>query len=194
MNEYQRLVEKAYRDMPDWRSASYTCGLEHTNTPFGKRREWVWEYAWAIPNDGALAAIAACGPIVEIGAGAGYWAYLLQERGVDVVAYDREPQEKTWTKVHRGSVRVAQRYANRALFLCWPPYNTPMGARCLKQYRGRTVIYVGEGMYGCTGDREFHDILEQEYEDAWDTSIEIPQYDGIHDRLYIHRRKGLYAV
>lgn len=32
-------------------------------------------------------------PVVEMGAGTGYWAALLQQRGVDVVALDRHPPE-----------------------------------------------------------------------------------------------------
>uniref|UniRef100_A0AAV1UJU6 Uncharacterized protein n=1 Tax=Peronospora matthiolae TaxID=2874970 RepID=A0AAV1UJU6_9STRA len=45
-------------------------------------------YSWAIPDERALQIIKHYGPIVEMGAGSGYWARLLQDRGVDVVAYD----------------------------------------------------------------------------------------------------------
>ncbi|EEY66398.1 uncharacterized protein PITG_03967 [Phytophthora infestans T30-4] len=46
------------------------------------------KYSWAIPDERALQIIKHYGPIVEMGAGSGYWARLLQLRGVDVVAYD----------------------------------------------------------------------------------------------------------
>lgn len=48
-------------------------------------------YAFAAPNERALAALAALGPVLEVGAGVGYWAHLLRERGVSVVATDQLP-------------------------------------------------------------------------------------------------------
>ncbi|KAG7385694.1 hypothetical protein PHYPSEUDO_001148 [Phytophthora pseudosyringae] len=46
------------------------------------------KYSWAIPDERALQILKHYGPIVEMGAGSGYWARLLQLRGVDLVAYD----------------------------------------------------------------------------------------------------------
>ena len=48
-------------------------------------------FAFAVPNEAALNELAALSPIVEIGAGTGYWASLLRSKGVDVVAYDSAP-------------------------------------------------------------------------------------------------------
>ena len=39
----------------------------------------------------ALALLAARAPLVEVGAGTGYWAAALRRRGVDVLAYDLNP-------------------------------------------------------------------------------------------------------
>lgn len=83
--------------------------------------------------------------------------------------------------------------APRSLLICWPPYKprTTHGrshdARALKLYRGPTVIYVGEGDYGCTGSKWFHRILDEEWEQIDESSI--PQWHGIHDRLYVYGRK-----
>jgi hypothetical protein len=46
------------------------------------------KYAWACPDARALRILAACAPLCEIGAGHGYWAHCLRERGVDINAYD----------------------------------------------------------------------------------------------------------
>ncbi|KAJ0389913.1 hypothetical protein ATCC90586_010335 [Pythium insidiosum] len=46
------------------------------------------KYAWAIPDERALRIIKHFGPIVEMGAGTGYWGRLLELRGVDIVCYD----------------------------------------------------------------------------------------------------------
>ena len=54
------------------------------------RRSLRRRYSYSIPSEEALQAIASIGePMVEIGAGKGYWAKLLQEKGVDIVATDR---------------------------------------------------------------------------------------------------------
>ncbi|TYZ66714.1 hypothetical protein PybrP1_000853 [[Pythium] brassicae (nom. inval.)] len=46
------------------------------------------KYSWAIPDERALRIIKHYGPIVEMGAGNGYWGKLLQLRGVDIICYD----------------------------------------------------------------------------------------------------------
>ena len=46
------------------------------------------KYAFGVPGNDALDCLARYGPLVEIGAGTGYWARCLRERGVDIFAYD----------------------------------------------------------------------------------------------------------
>ncbi|TMB41280.1 MAG: hypothetical protein E6J53_10650 [Chloroflexi bacterium] len=61
------------------------------------RSHLVRKYAFGVPDESALAAIARYAPIVEIGAGTGYWARCLRERGVDVIAYDELGEQwRTW--------------------------------------------------------------------------------------------------
>jgi len=158
-----------------------------------KRWKLCQEYAWAIPCDEALDILAQYSPLVEIGAGGGYWAYLLRQRGVDILAYDSHPGinrwvDKQWTKVRRGGPEKLRKLPGRTLFLCWPPYDTPMGAQCLKNYRGNTVIYVGESAGGCTGDGELHSILHKEFAPV--RAQKIPQWYGIHDEMIIYQRVG----
>jgi hypothetical protein len=47
------------------------------------------KYAWAVPDARALRIIASFSPIVEIGAGRGYWGSLLSKAGVDYIGFDR---------------------------------------------------------------------------------------------------------
>jgi hypothetical protein len=55
-------------------------------------REWPCHlYAFAAPNGRALSALAALAPLIEVGAGVGYWAHLLRQSGVAVVATDELP-------------------------------------------------------------------------------------------------------
>src|SRR5215471_9090998 len=76
------------------------------------RRVWcVRRYAFAIPTEAALSVLARFAPIIELGAGTGYWAHLLRRRGVDCLAFDAAPPDQlpnphgfdafTWTTVER---------------------------------------------------------------------------------------------
>src|SRR3712207_5908989 len=58
------------------------------------RRQLTRTYAWAIPNQAAIDAIADLAEgrgVMEVGAGTGYWAALLRQAGVDVIPTDAAP-------------------------------------------------------------------------------------------------------
>jgi hypothetical protein len=152
-------------------------------------------FSWAVPTIEALQAIEAHGPIVEMGAGTGYWAKLLRLRGVDVLAYDKHPGQNEqashiWTAVRVGTPSVLESEAvspGRNLLLCWPPYDEPMAYECLEHFQGERVFYVGESPGGCTGDEDFHEKLRRDFD--VEKSIDLPQWPGIHDYLSVWRRK-----
>ncbi len=50
-------------------------------------------YAYVLPDGASLAMLAELGPLVEVGAGTGYWAQRLRVLGVDVVALDQAPPD-----------------------------------------------------------------------------------------------------
>lgn len=159
------------------------------------RRRLIKQFSFAVPCEEALAALEALGPIVEMGAGSGYWAYRLRKRGVDVQAYDKAPGIKNeyefsrqWTGVLEGRPGKLKKRSDRALFLCWPSYNIDFASNCLRRYTGDTVVYVGEGGYGCTGDAAFHETLEKEW--TLVKEVRLPQWPGINDDLMIYRRGG----
>jgi hypothetical protein len=173
--------------------------LLSTNNPspldsLSLRRELVKQYSFAIPSPEALDALEVHAPIVEMGAGSGYWAYLLRSGNVEVSAFDACVQgnkgyffHKTWTDVIRSGTPVLEDYPDYTLFLCWPPYKTAMAANCLKHYRGSTVIYIGESEGGCTGTRSFRRLLEKEF-DA-EKRVIIPCWETINDSMEIWRRR-----
>jgi hypothetical protein len=128
-------------------------------------------FSFAVPCVAALDCIAQLKMgLVEMGAGTGYWAALLRERGVDIVAYDRAPPtapdptngktqnlffNATFTDVLKGDESELAKHADRALFLCWPVAKVetkemgmegavPWDARCLDTWQGDTLIHVGE--------------------------------------------------
>ena len=70
-------------------------GLGHVLALPARRRELAALFAWAIPDEGALAVLARHAPLLECGAGTGYWAALLRARGADVLASDLIPPGST---------------------------------------------------------------------------------------------------
>jgi hypothetical protein len=170
-------------------------------------------YAWAVPNEDALKVIAYHSPrgVVEIGAGGGYWAMLLRERGVDVVAYDPDPigtdewhSGRQWSEVRKGDHTAVVDHPDRTLLLCWPSYAKAWTHQVVELFKGDTIIYVGEGSGGCTGDDRMHALLGAEvycphYDEpctcdwpdpqfALDGAVDIPQWLGLHDRLHVYKR------
>ena len=138
------------------------------------RRVMIARFGFAIPTDQALVAIGRCSPagVVEIGAGTGYWAHLLQQRGVDVAAFDIEPAPspqnpwfagtRPWHPVQHGDHDVAGRHPDRTMLIVWPTRNEIWAASAVERYLdagGACVIYVGEGPGGHTGDDVFHALL-----------------------------------
>eukprot|EP00958_Prasinococcus_capsulatus_P015724 scaffold1687_cov405-Prasinococcus_capsulatus_cf.AAC.4 len=118
------------------------------------------KYAFGIPSQDAIASIGHFSDkrVVEIGAGSGFWARLMQASGIDVVAYDIDATKGPYsnkakgTKLHHvhhvtvfpGGPEKLESHRDRALFLCWPPRGDAMAMECLHHYEGDTVIYVGE--------------------------------------------------
>lgn len=165
---------------------------------YGLRGRLVEQYAWAIPTPKALELVASHSPLVEIGAGTGYWAALLGDMGADIVAYDIAPPDRmtntyrhkrTYTNVLEGNHKVLKRHPDRALFLCWPPYSDPMATECLRAYQGSTLVYIGEGWGGCNGDRDFWKLIHEEWDDI--TAVDIPQFSGLHDGLTVYQRTAV---
>eukprot|EP00850_Spirogloea_muscicola_P019451 SM000190S04887 [mRNA] locus=s190:270549:273005:- [translate_table: standard] len=99
-------------------------------------------YAWGVPTRAALEAIASASPrgVIEpskeltpaqVGAGTGYWAHLLQQRGVPVVAVDRRPMHRHLVnghhalpaELHQAALREAgQEAKDRAVCPNVPPF------------------------------------------------------------------------
>jgi hypothetical protein len=144
-------------------------------------------FAWAVPDEAAIACIRRhADALVEIGAGSGYWAWLLAQAGADIAAFDSAPPAYTWTKVEAGDESKAADAAGRALFLCWPPWSSPMAAQALAAFKGDKVVYVGEWMGG-SAEPGFFARLAAEFE-AID-GAEIPRWHARTDRLWVFRRR-----
>jgi hypothetical protein len=167
-----------------------------------RRRELASLFSWAVPSEEALERLARHGPLVECGAGMGYWTALLQARGVDALAYDSRPPgakqrnayhkhaRKPWTRIQRGSsVSAARRHRDRTLLLCWPPYDDDAASyKALRAYGGDVVIHIGERGEGATGSVRFHRELELNW--TLVEEVELPHWPRLRDTVSVYRRNA----
>jgi hypothetical protein len=166
----KNILMDLYRDL----CAFQPLTSEDDRDAIEERFEWrtclCTYFAWAVPNEKAMEILRNLNqPILEIGAGTGYWAWLLSgngdegEGGVDIVAYDAidshdgHKHRFRHDMVRDGGVEQAssKEHAGRALMLCWPDIvgdsasddadRGTFGYDTLKAYnQGDIVIYVGE--------------------------------------------------
>jgi hypothetical protein len=149
-------------------------------------------FAWAVPTEEAIALIRKhATDVIEIGAGSGYWAWLMRQTGISVTAFDTDPPPFTWSEVAKGDERAVLDHPQSTLFLCWPPFDTDMAFNALDSHRGEQFIYVGEWMGGNANAR-FFALLASQFE-AID-SIAIPQWYMRNDVLMVFRRRECRQV
>lgn len=204
--EYRGLIayEEIFKELSE---GNYDYGFD-----FHLRSQMVNHYSWAIPNQEALETITKWSPhgLVEIGAGGGYWGYLLRQRmHLKCHLYDLNPEEPygeresitMWTHIEKGSVEKLDQWLHgKTLFLCWPCYECSWAYEALLKWQiavSPAIIYIGEGGAGCTGDEQFHNLLNGEEECEHGPtkyslveSVDIPNWAGIYDSLYVYRNEN----
>ena len=75
------------------------------------------------------------------------------------------------------------------MFLCYPPLtqDSPLGINSLKLYRGKTLIYVGEGRRGSNCSEEFFDILESQFRIV--KVVDLDPFPGGAEKMFVLERK-----
>lgn len=155
------------------------------------RYDRCWEYSWAIPTeDAALTIRRYADQVVDFGAGNGYWGWILEQVGCDVVCIDNFQDvrpTKFYHDVVEGSYELLPQYRDRALLLVWPPYATPMAYNAVLAWRGDTLIYVGEPAPArSTADPMFFRELLTDWKLV--ETVTIPQWWNHSDAVYIYTR------
>lgn len=162
-----------------------------------RRRELASLFSWAVPTEAALDLLSKYSPLVECGAGMGYWLALLRARGVDAIGYDlhrpggknafHRNARRPWTPVQReSSVKAARRHPDQTLVLCWPPYEDDRASYAvLRAYRGDIVVHIGEG---ATGSVRFHRELALNW--TLVEELDLPHWPRLQDRVMVYRRNA----
>ncbi len=194
-NPYLKKIRKVIDD-------NHSLNPEQTaSLLLNMRNDFVTEYSFTIPYYEVLKIIADYTPIVEIGAGSGYWARCLSEAGADVTAYDSAPPgeqtpwewykgnpwfDDAWYSIIEGDESAAALHPECALFMAWPMPMSPMAYNALSFYKkngGHTLIYIGDPNPASSGDEHFYELL---YEHREIINMDLFSWPGINEKLLIY--------
>lgn len=183
-------LEKLKRAIPWGRGSGSEFAIEHEHSLHASLGTAIARsyannfFTWAVPRRKALETIADLDmPVYEVGSGRGYWAWMLEKLGVRMVCEEPMARRWYWRTPNYERPRIVPR--DHALMLCWPEANQHWTYRCLRRYRGSTVIFMGE-RGTITGNAAFHDLLETEFTEY--RGIDLPQWRGLHDNMWIFKR------
>lgn len=174
IGEFAQHETLAMPVLQEWRDVArdFPASLYSYATPCPKAIETILKSSQADSN------------IVEVGAGTGYFASLIQRCGGFVKPYDLVPpgcntdndyhgEVPAFTVVHPGDASTADfsscSSSQQTVLFCYPTPGTDMAASALRKFaasypgKAKTVLHVGEWA-GLTGDSEFERLLELEYE------------------------------
>ncbi|XP_019615932.1 PREDICTED: uncharacterized protein LOC109463529 isoform X1 [Branchiostoma belcheri] len=157
-------------------------------------------FAFSVPSRQALDLIVGLKrPLVSVGAGVGYWEFLLQQTGCDVLAFDSNelyPEGLRYIDVKKGGPEVLVSHGERVLFLAWPDADesSTLSTDCLNHYKGDAIIHVGElfgetlssNPWGQSTSREFQLNLGEHFRCV--TRMQLPNWPGHMDTLTLWRR------
>lgn len=163
-----------------------------------KRDMFRQSISWHVPTQSLVDLLIELCPIVSVGSGFAYTESLVKSRGGEIIATDLNPDQfNKWCKEGNFYLEVEQieaaeavsKYRNRNVFMAWPPYDNPMASNVAhRMSRGNFLIFVGEGYGGCTGNDEFFNFLEKNFE-LIILEASIPSWHGIHDDIYVYKKK-----
>jgi len=158
------------------------------------RTQFVQEISFAVPCAEAISLIASHGPVLEGGAGTGFWAALLSNCGCDILACDFPAGQQYGQPIGRyhpivpiTAEEAVQLHSDRNLLLVWPSYGEEWATDAVRNLLpGRFLSLVSENRGMAVAANSLFDLIERDFEPI--TEIEIPQWPGIHDFLSVHRK------
>lgn len=116
--------------------------------------------------------------VLEVGAGTGFLAKNLQDKGINLIAVDNAISDmekyentygfrKTFTNIIETDaiIYLKENFNNfDTILMVWPPMGESLSSEILKEMKsGQKLIYIGEGIGGCTGNETFFKLLNKQY-------------------------------
>ncbi|MDB5476169.1 MAG: hypothetical protein JWP49_1680 [Phenylobacterium sp.] len=160
------------------------------------RKVFVRTWGFSIPCAEAIGVLSRLGPLVEIGAGSGYWTALLRHAGLDAIATDAAAtgnigygfEAGRFCPVEPLSGHAAVRaHPERDVFCAWPTEGSPWALAAVRAMPvGRRLALIGEPRGGITGTPGLHHFLETRFQLLG--ALAIPQFPRCADQLSVYQR------
>lgn len=167
-----------------------------------RRAQLTSKYSWTISDPESFDFVRAHCPnrVLDPLAGTGYWAYLLGQVGVEVVASDLQPPHpdadlNLWHPMAEQHVPVKEDNAVDAmiisepgdtLLLGWPP-RSDIAELTLATYRGNQMIYIGETSASCASTEFWAQLAAQWHPIGGHTPV---QFEYMHDHVTVWSRNN----
>lgn len=202
------LARSVLAAMPEWIASGspppvaelWEAGFRHDDTrdpdAWMVRAAFHRRWGYSIPGAEAVAALLALGPMVEVGAGTGYWSALLHAAGADIVATDPTSQGDVGYGFQAGAhhrvedtdaITAAARWPERAIFCSWPTRDDDWAADMAAGLApGRKMALIVEPANGRTATPRLYDILRTDYRPL--RMIALPQFPTYRDALLLVER------
>lgn len=144
-----------------------------------------------LPTDTALDVLKEYSPIVDIGAGNGYWTEMINRAGGDCIAIEPDPElrEHEWCHIEKGTHEVVKKYNDRNVLLCHPPGSLWIVDLLDYMNDDQTLIFVGEWWRGQDGLKDFFDKLRVQYYIT--NTFEVVNWKTTTARGYVFESAGL---
>lgn len=181
-----------------------SMSLEAHEVSFNLKRPYNKRYGFSLVTAetlGALCTIVKDKKVLDAGSGTGFLAQALADRGCAASITAAEWDGKKGYGFER---IIRQDFAGDAttllpgefdvVILCWPNYDTPFAANVANaMQKGQTLIYLGEGRFGCTANEQFFDALDSGkwsyIEKATETlNASHVNFQGLHDRWRVLKK------
>lgn len=204
VQEQQNYLNEIIENIPD----KYTDNWDYfepdvTTEAFKLREQWLKKgmyalvtWSWVIP----FAKWIGDRKCLEVMAGRGWLSLALQSLGVNIIATDDYSwiRERNWdepvTEVEElDAINAVEKYGKDIdlLIISWP-YMDEIAYNTIKELNNinpnAQIIYIGEGMGGCTADDDFHHHFREIENEEFQSAVSgFQQWWGLHDRVYLGR-------
>jgi hypothetical protein len=160
------------------------------------RFDFVKDYCYSLPCAEAIEAFRkfARPPLMDVMAGSGWWAKILNEVGIETEAIDKCLEDNMYIKKKHFDIKYGDAIefiggltSPRDIILSWPPYEGADAYYALcKLPIGSRVFYMGEGVGGCTGELCMFRCFEKNFKSLCE--VMLPQFFGMHDYLEVFEK------
>lgn len=201
LNDPSSLASKSRQEI------QYMMPPGFSKASFIKRNELTRTFSWSIPCKEAIDAIKqfARPPLIDVMAGTGFWAKVLNAAGIQTIPYDLHNAAKYNPYKHRpqmpikrqNALKTAYKIKNRGvprdILLSWPPHGSPVAYDAVAMLPiGSRIFYVGESGGGCTGDSALAAFFEKNCTEL--AYVHLPRFEGIYDNLWIYEITKSYPI